>query len=509
MIPNNVTRYFQKLLVAILAVTSISTASFAGTYYVATDGSDTNPGTLNSPFKTIQTGIDVLEEGDTCYVRGGTYNEGLVLKQSGTSSAPITIKNYNGETVTVNSGNVQAVRTGGRRHYYTIDGLGFISNHVTYSNGKHWSLDFEDGIWDGFTNPTGGNNGFILSNCYIEGSVHFYGHNILVENCEVNGRNQWTNGVADAYTASHDNTYQYNTVYGFTQRGFWSLQYTNNVTIENNIIHDVGNAGIDFDGAGYPDYNCIARGNIIYNVGGRGIELENAFNGIVEGNIIHDSDKWAISLINYGPGIAHDEWRDDDTNTIVRNNLVYNTAEGGIVLHACPGVKIYNNTVYRNNATPGYYAGISLVSWDGFYCVNTDIQNNIVAQCKAYAIWIDSTTVNLQGLVMNNNLYYHSTNTKTHYVSDNGSYTLAQFQSASGEEPNSLFANPGFVDVSDSNFHLTGNSPAKDAGTTLPAVTTDLDGIARPQGANYDIGAYEIPATQAPLSQPQDLRIVN
>jgi hypothetical protein len=34
MIPNNVTRYFQKLLVAILAVTSISTASFAGTYYV-------------------------------------------------------------------------------------------------------------------------------------------------------------------------------------------------------------------------------------------------------------------------------------------------------------------------------------------------------------------------------------------------------------------------------------------------------------------------------------------
>ena len=172
-------------------------------------------------------------------------------------------------------------------------------------------------------------------------------------------------------------------------------------------------------------------------------------------------------------------------------------------------MKIYNNTVYRNNATPGYYAGIALVSWGGFYCVNTDIQNNIIAQCNAYAIWIDSTSVNLQGLVMNNNLYYHSTNAKTHYVSDNGSYTLAQFQSASGEEPNSLFVDPGFVNVSDSNFHLTENSPAKDAGATLPTVTTDLDGIARPQGADYDIGAYEYETDAAALAPPRGLRIVN
>jgi hypothetical protein len=52
-----------------------------------------------------------------------------------------------------------------------------------------------------------------------------------------------------------------------------------------------------------------------------------------------------------------------------------------------------------------------------------------------------------------------------------------------------MFANPG-----DGDFHLLPGSPAIDAGITLLEVTNDLDGNPRPQGAGYDIGAYEMPA---------------
>ena len=41
-------------------------------------------------------------------------------------------------------------------------------------------------------------------------------------------------------------------------------------------------------------------------------------------------------------------------------------------------------------------------------------------------------------------------------------------------------------------FHLTGGSPAVDTGLTIPNVTRDFAGVARPQGASYDIGACEL-----------------
>lgn len=491
----------------------MATTGFAATYYVATTGYDSNAGTLSAPFKTIQKGLNTVQPGDVCIIRGGTYNESLALGQSGTSSAKITIQSYSGETVTINSGTAVALRTNGRKHYYLISGLRFISTFVgNYSQtGKQYTLDFESGIWDGFTDPNGGNNGFILRNCYIEGAVHFYGHNNLVENCELNGKTQWSNALWDSFAASHHNTYRNNTIYSYTERGVWTMQYTDSVIVENNLIHDIGGSGIDCDGAGHPVYNSIVRGNTIYNVAGRGIEMENSFNSITENNKVYNSQKWGISYINYGFGPDYNsdaEYRHLNTNAIVRNNLVYNTAEAGIVLNGAAGVKIYNNTVYRNYTTKGYFAGIALCSYGGYPCINTDIRNNIISECDAYAIWIESPSLQLQGLMMDNNLYYHSTKTKTHTFKDIGSYTLAEYRAASGKEQNSQFANPGFVNASGGDFHLNSTGPAKDVGATLSDVSTDLEGLARPQGAKHDVGAYEITTAQMALSPPQNLRVL-
>src|SRR5215475_1054797 len=45
----------------------------AATYYVATTGSDANPGSQSQPFRTIDKGVQALHAGDTLYLRGGTY----------------------------------------------------------------------------------------------------------------------------------------------------------------------------------------------------------------------------------------------------------------------------------------------------------------------------------------------------------------------------------------------------------------------------------------------------
>jgi len=61
-----------------------------------------------------------------------------------------------------------------------------------------------------------------------------------------------------------------------------------------------------------------------------------------------------------------------------------------------------------------------------------------------------------------------------------------------------LNANPRFVNPAAGNYHLAAGSPAIDTGTNA-GVTTDLDGVTRPQGNGYDIGAYEVFKIYLPL----------
>jgi predicted outer membrane repeat protein len=49
---------------------------------------------------------------------------------------------------------------------------------------------------------------------------------------------------------------------------------------------------------------------------------------------------------------------------------------------------------------------------------------------------------------------------------------------------------PLFVNPAGDNYHLAAGSPAIDTGANV-GVATDLDGVTRPQGNGYDIGAYE------------------
>src|SRR4051794_26347414 len=77
-------------------------------FYVAPTGRDTNPGTLEQPFATIQRAQEAVAPGDTVLVRGGTYKmreaqiarrQGIYayitsLDKSGTPEKPITYRAY-------------------------------------------------------------------------------------------------------------------------------------------------------------------------------------------------------------------------------------------------------------------------------------------------------------------------------------------------------------------------------------------------------------------------------
>ena len=76
------------------------------TYYVSTTGSDENPGTLEQPFLTIGRAAELMNAGDTCIIREGTYRETVIPKNSGSKGSPITFKAYPGENVIVSGADV-------------------------------------------------------------------------------------------------------------------------------------------------------------------------------------------------------------------------------------------------------------------------------------------------------------------------------------------------------------------------------------------------------------------
>jgi hypothetical protein len=89
-------RFRTALIVALLFFPLLLTA---GTYHVATTGSDTGAGTLESPFATIPRAITASIPGDTILVRGGTYtiSTTLNISRQGTADSMYHLYAFPGE----------------------------------------------------------------------------------------------------------------------------------------------------------------------------------------------------------------------------------------------------------------------------------------------------------------------------------------------------------------------------------------------------------------------------
>ena len=167
-------------------------------------------------------------------------------------------------------------------------------------------------------------------------------------------------------------------------------------------------------------------------------------------------------------------------NTISRNNSLQDLSQAGILLGSGTGNVAYNNIVYShpNGIVVGYNA------------VNALVYNNTVYNQTNYGI--DIKVESTGTLVRNNILYLNPT-------------PINNVGGAGTTVSNNSTANPNFVNPSGSppNFHLQATSTAAlDLGfSTAPltaVVTTDYDGVARPQGSAYDIGAYELATDTTP-----------
>ena len=89
----------------VIAFMLISAALNAANYYVATNGSDSNPGSITQPWATWQKGFNSLSAGDILYIRGGNYTgmygagHGVNISgHDGSSGNIITVLAYPGET---------------------------------------------------------------------------------------------------------------------------------------------------------------------------------------------------------------------------------------------------------------------------------------------------------------------------------------------------------------------------------------------------------------------------
>ena len=96
----------------------------ATTYYVATTGSDNNPGSAGAPWRTMQKAANTMIAGDTTIVKNGIYTEGqLVFRNAGTAGARITLQAENKNLAILSSTSSCTPSINFYNSYITIDGL--------------------------------------------------------------------------------------------------------------------------------------------------------------------------------------------------------------------------------------------------------------------------------------------------------------------------------------------------------------------------------------------------
>ena len=236
-------------------------------YYVSdSNGSDNNSGTIDSPYKTINKGISMVNPGGTVYVMDGAYQNNnygnvepstntnmnnqhvVTINKSGTEDAYITLRNYPGHTPKIQ-----------------FDGRGgiVISNNMNY---------------------------IIIEGFEVEGPAQ----DINYEMAEAD-RNYKIEMAED-----EDDSTNYNNSY-FGGKGIWGgYGAHHHIIIRNNIVHDTCGSAIRFNDSDY-------------------ITIEN--------NIVYNSNWWtssASSAIVLAESISQSGDNTNDIKMIIRGNIVYN-----------------------------------------------------------------------------------------------------------------------------------------------------------------------------------------
>jgi parallel beta-helix repeat protein len=276
----------------------------AGTYYVSPSGNDSNPGTLDSPWRTLQKAADTLVAGDTVYVRDGIYAR-VDLKHSGSPGKYITFQAYPGEHPILNGGSW----------------VGFTDRYATASPLQYFIVDgfeirnFEQGI------NLAQSNHFILRN------------NTLHDNTEMGIQIESSQNGEVAYNIAYD-TKEYTGIWIIGSRALdihHNVAYSNFVNgiglshaADHNLIHDnvtydnscgwdhrYAGIAIEVDSEDNRVYN-----NLSYNNCHAGF-LTNSPNNQVYHNVFYANEEYQILLGDWSGSTP--------TDNVFMNNIVFIT----------------------------------------------------------------------------------------------------------------------------------------------------------------------------------------
>jgi hypothetical protein len=477
-------------------------------FYVATTGNNSNPGTQAAPWRTIQHAADTARAGSTVNVRGGIYEELVSINASGNATDGfITFRSYPGETAILEAEHFtpsgrSGVLTINNKSYVRIEGFE-IRNFRTAEHrlaplgidvigaGSHIELlknnvHHIEQTFEGRDAPGQGGNGF---------GIAVYG--------------------TDAKTPITDLIIDGNEVHHLKTGSSESLVVNGNVTnfrITHNVVHDNNNIGIDVIGfeRTAPDpavdqaRDGVVSGNLVYNITSRGnpayrndessdgIYVDGGTRILIEQNVIHDVD-FGIELAS--------EHKDRATSYVIaRNNLVYHGHTAGVSIGGYAPERgrtdhctVINNTLYDND-TSATGSGEFQMQWN---MADNIFANNIVyAGSRCLMTLIKSEVKSDQPPVnIDHNFYYcaYGSKASTWKEIDATVTGFEKYAQSSGNDRHSHFLDPHFVDAATKDFHLRSDSPAIAAGTTdgMPVGELDLEGSPRVKSGNIDIGCYQ------------------
>ncbi|GAB2721037.1 right-handed parallel beta-helix repeat-containing protein [Paenibacillus thermoaerophilus] len=511
------------LLLMTIMILSVSAplSAFSGyqapgkVYYVASDGNDSNPGTKDAPWRTIQKAADTLIAGETVLVREGVYKEFVSIRSSGSAAdGYIVFQAYPGERPVIDGSELDL--SGGESALVQLRGVSFVV--VDGFEIRNLRSSQDDQYPAGIRVQYGGTNIHILNNDvhHIENvssggnahGIHVYGNSALsLKNVRVSG-----NRVHHLVLGSSESLTLSGNIDGFV--------------VENNVIHDNNNIGIDI--AGYygacslpcidQARNGIVAGNTVYNIdssdnpaygGGSnsagGIYADGAANVVIERNQVYRS--------GFGIEIASENRGKTTSRITVRSNYLHHNDGAGIIIGGSSPSNggaadnlIANNTLIENDQRRQGYGEIA---------IQENSTGNIIVNNLIYGMagqpFVSKYNISGSGNRFDYNLYYRPDGADGVSWSWQGQTykTWEAYKQATGHDGNSIFADPKLADRSQ-DIRLTEGSPAIDRGADVYAARTDYDffGQNRIVQTAVDIGAAEyggdsLPAQQEPSPSPE------
>ncbi len=450
-------------------------------FFVSTTGSDTNAGSFAAPWKTIVKAKNTIAAGDIAYIENGvaqTTEDNFTAylsmdkqgaSNSGTATAPKALVAYPGATATVGvaHGLHYGIRTpniGVDEDYWVISQLHIIGGTQAMDlGGKGWRIIGNDMQCPGADDQVG---------CFeMSGGnqIKFYGNE--VHNAGINPTSsKFYHAVYFSTDSSHIDVGWNHIHDNFTCR---ALQFHSSP-----LCSPTCGAG---DTTGFNQFDLHVHDNLIHGDNCNGINFATV-----------DPSKGTVEAYNnvvYNVGRMDPLQLGASFSCIYLANITNNGAAGGGT------VQVFNNTLSdcaaNNSANAQGSRGAFGVASGASSTLIMNLRNNVAYQ-NAGEIYIDGVTGQITG---DHNLWFG-------------------IGAAPTRTTNNIAQDPVFVNRAGGDLHLTSTSPAKDAGLTilpnnsftsnLGTTPRDKDGVKRPQGTAFDMGAYEffVGGTTAPIENP-------